>query len=174
MKHLRLLLLIAVACLIGGCGYQFGRQGTGLRPDIQRVAIPLFQNESYEPQLETVFANALRRQFMLRGRLEVVSTDYADIVFRGAVKSISTETVAHRGTTGDTVETRIGVTVLVQCEDPRSGTVIWRTPPTGLSESSLFLYSSDPILTFDSRRLAIEKIAEEMAMRIYNSFHNSF
>src|SRR4030042_5538643 len=83
--------LIWLACLWGtGCGYHFAGEGSGPKPGLQKIAIPVFENKTSEAELETLFAGALRHQFLVRGPFQVVSSNEAEAVFRGRIIRIET------------------------------------------------------------------------------------
>jgi hypothetical protein len=179
VKRLAALVAVSVVFLaFGGCGYRFAGEGPGPRPDIHRIAVPLFENSSFVPELEIVFANALRRQFMLHGRAQVVPVENADVIFRGKVLSVGIAPATQRLLGDDvsssvTAETLITVYVGIQCVDTRDGKVIWDVANLSFSANYLDTYSQ-PMLTFDNRRYALENIAQEISVRIYDRFYSNF
>ena len=80
---------VALALLVGGCGYSFVRYGGGLG-DVRRVAIRGLVNDSFEPGVEALVSDALTREFRQRGALRLVDDpDAADLVIGGAVKRVA-------------------------------------------------------------------------------------
>lgn len=172
-----------LALLMGsGCGYRFSGEGEGPRPGLKRVAIPVFENLTSEPELGSMFAAELRRQFMTRGNIQVVPIDDAEMVFKGRVTQIYSNAVAHRAferrfQTRLTLEARLYVTLDIRCEDARTGSVIWRDPK--FTDSRVFAQNPDPanldpILTFDNRHLALEFLARDMAIKLHDRFMSNF
>ena len=111
--------------LCSGCGYRFSGEGEGPRPGLKRVAIPVFENLTSEPELGRLFAAELRRQFMTRGDIQVVPIEHAEMVFKGKVTQIYSNAVAHRAfekrfQTRITLESRLYVTLDIRCEDART------------------------------------------------------
>ncbi|MGV8075391.1 MAG: LPS assembly lipoprotein LptE [Syntrophobacteraceae bacterium] len=174
--------ILAISLLmVAGCGYHFTGEGSGPRPGIKTVAIPIFENTTSQPELGSQFAGALRREFMQKGPYKVVSAEDADVIFRGRVTKIETTAVAHHEfkdhyNRRQTLQSRIYVTLDIRCEDPRNGTVVWQDPNFTYfrvyreSQSS----DEDPMVAFDNRRDAMEFLANEMAIRIHDRFLNDF
>lgn len=172
-----LMLLVTTA----SCGYHFSGEGSGPRPGLDTIAIPVFENNTSEPELGAIFAGELRNQFMERGPMRVVPVEAADAVIKGRIIDIHQQAVAHRSferrfETKLTIESRLYVTVDVRCEDGK-GKILWRDP-------HLIYYKvyrqnpnpqlPDPIVNFDSRQLALEGIAHEMAVRIHDRLLSNF
>lgn len=174
--------IIVPLILLSGCGYHFSGEGEGPRPGLRRISIPVFENSTSEPELGSMFAGELRKQFLLRGDLQVVPRDEAEVVFKGRITDIYTSAVAHRAfeqryQTRLTLEARLYITLDIRCEDARTGSVIWRD--SKFTESRVFGQNPDPanpdpILTFDNRRLALEYLARDMANQIHDRFMSNF
>jgi hypothetical protein len=174
--------VLMLSVMAASCGYHFSGEGSGPRPGLDTIAVPVFENTTSEPELGAIFATELRRQFMEKGPMQVVPVESADAVLKGRIIDIHTQAVAHRSfekrfETKLTVESRLYITVDIRCEDGQKGTVLWRDPR--------FTYykvyrqnpnprNPDPIVNYDSRRLALETIAHEMAVRIHDRLLNNF
>ncbi len=118
--------LVWVACLwLTGCGYHFAGEGSGPKPGMQKIAIPVFENKSSEAELETLFAGALRHEFMVRGTFQVVSTNEAEAVFRGRIIRLMTTELAHQRRIKPS-RARLFITVDVRCVDTKTGAVLWQ------------------------------------------------
>ena len=165
-------LIIAFSLLfLSACGYRFSGEGKGPCPEFNKIAIPMFENSTAEPRLEVVFTSALRREFNIRGGFKLVPSDQAQMIFHGRVKRLTTTDIAHREAK-DTIETRITVTLAIQCRDAENNTVIWEDPNMTYYEE--YFRTGNPITDFENRRHALEKIAREMAIRIHDRFSSGF
>jgi len=165
------LVIAAPLLLAAACGYHFSGEGAGPRPGLKRIAIPVFENQTAEPDLGSLFAGALRRQFLQKGNLVVVPSEQAEAVFKGRVTGLYTSEVAHRKAE-ETVETRLYVTLDVRCVDANNGTVLWQDPKFMFYK--VFTQAKDPMVSFDNRRQALAFLAEEMAIRIHDRFLSNF
>lgn len=153
------------------CGYHFSGEGEGPRPGLRYIAIPVFENKTSEPDLGSIFASALRREFITKGSLQVVPLEQAEAVFRGRITNISTAAVAHREAE-ETIQTRLYVTLEIRCVDTRDGKVLWQDPQ--FTYYQVMLQHSEPNVSFDNRRETLDYLAREMAIRIHDRFLSNF
>ncbi len=179
----RMVSVLAVTLLLAvGCGYHFTGEGSGPRPGIKTVAIPVFTNATSEPDLGSLFTGALRREFNQKGPYKVAPAEDADVIFRGRITNIRTTSVAHRMQEApferrETLQTRLYVTLDIRCEDPRNGTVVWQDPNFTyyrVYRENQDINNPDPLVNFGNRREALEFLANEMAIRIHDRFLNNF
>lgn len=170
-KHSKVLLFLAVLLLATGCGYHFTGEGAGPRPGLKNIAIPVFENNTSEPDLGSLFAGALRREFMQKGQLRVVPLEQAEAVFRGRIKEISAAPVAHRDVIV-TIQTRISVILDIQCVDVKTGAILWKDP--NFTYFRVYLEDPVPMVAFDRRREALEVMARETGIRIHDRFLSNF
>jgi len=164
--------LVALMLLLFGCGYHFSGEGPGPRPGLRSIAIPVFENSTSQAGLESRFATELRKDFILRSRLQVVPVDQAEGIMRGRITRIYTSQVGHRSSE-QTIETRIYLTVDVRFEDTRTGEILWQDP--AYTYFTVYFHDrEDPIVTFENRRRALEFLVQEMAIRIHDRFLINF
>lgn len=83
-----------IAMLAGGCGYHLTGTGTGLPSHIRSISIPIFANNSMEPEIELSLTEAIRDEFIEDGRLRVVAGTGADAVLEGEILSYRLEGLA--------------------------------------------------------------------------------
>lgn len=173
MKKLRpLSSVLCLLLILAGCGYHFSGEGPGPQPGLHSIAIPVFENNTSEPGLEALFASALRREFILRSKLQVVPIEKAQAIMRGRIVNIWTSRVAQKQVQ-ETVQTRLFLTVDIRCEDAQSGKVIWQYP--GYTYYRTYSEGSeDPVVLFENRRRAEEFLAQEMSIRIHDRFLANF
>lgn len=164
-------LFVAVLTLTSACGYRFSGPGAGPQPGLERIAIPVFANNTTQVGLGNLFATALRQDFILQSHLQVVPVSQAQAILRGRITGITTWAVAQRAVEA-TVETRLYLTVSVRCEDVRTGKVIWQYP--NYTYYTVYAESADPSTITKSRDQALQYLVQQMSIRIHDLFLNSF
>ncbi len=164
-------LMVMMLCFVCSCGYHLAGLNNGNSDGIQSVAVSLFSNETTEPNIEFMFTQALRDEFLKRGRIKLTSEEKADAIFKGRVIRIYTTDVAHTGVE-QTSETRIFVTVDVKCEDKRSGEIIWQDNQLTLYEE--YERGLEASEGYNKRVVALKYLAQQVAERIYDRFTSRF
>lgn len=181
-RRLKLSLITGVALfLLASCGYQFSGEGQGPEPGLTCISIPVFKNDTSEPNAGAIFAGALREQFMRKGDMKVVPEDEAQAVFEGTVKRIHSIAVAHSpvSTVSQriTIENRLYLVISIRCVDKRTHKVIWQDP--NFTYYKVYQVDDDPlqpeaIIGFQNRQNAILYIARETARRVHDRFLSNF
>jgi hypothetical protein len=167
----RVILLLTTVFLLASCGYHFTGEGAGPRPGLRTIAIPVFENNTSEPHLGSIFAGALRREFITKGDLQVVPTEQAEAIFRGRVTSIYSTAVAHREAE-ETIQNRIYVTLDIRCVNVQDGKVLWQDPQ--FTYYQVYLQNIDPNVSFANRSATLDNLAREMSIRIHDRFLSNF
>jgi hypothetical protein len=157
--------VVALAVLAGlaGCSYQFVRYGSALR-DVQTLSVRTPKNESYEPGIEYVVAEALREEAVRRGALRLLERPgAADVQLAGSVLSIETAPAA---VSSVVLALEYEVTLKLDLEAKRrDGT---RIPLDGrlLFETERYLASADVEATRKNRSEALRRLAHVLAERV--------
>ncbi|MGC8490912.1 MAG: LPS assembly lipoprotein LptE [Syntrophobacteraceae bacterium] len=178
-----LLFVVAFLALVSlsSCGYQFSGQGQGPEPGLTCISIPVFKNDTSEPNAGAIFAGALRQQFMRKGDMKVVPENQAQAVFQGTIKRIFAAPVGHNPvpTVSEriAVENRLYIVVSIRCVDTRTHKVIWQDP----NFTYYKVYQIDdnplqpqPLTGFENRQNAVLYIARETARRVHDRFLSNF
>ena len=174
------LLPLAYCLLLAGCGYQFQVEGQG--PTIgaataqirdgkaaPKLAIHIFENRSFEPNIELKYTDYSRKEFAAGSGARVVSaSESPDLVLKGQILSVVLPTLVFSITEG-TQESRATVTVRATVEDTRTGKVVWTQNATASSE---FFVTNDlqfnRVLQTRATEQAGHLIAEDLAVRFLN------
>lgn len=163
----RIVLLASFVAAAGGCsGYHFVHASEGLGP-VQRVAIQTFQNNSYEPGLDVLVTDALRREFQRRGGATLVADPaQADLVLAGAVLQLQTSARSFSSIA-------FALEYQVQMQIALSATRADGTPvavdSNALYEWELYLTSSDVEAERKNRDEALRRLAAVIASRVRES-----
>lgn len=171
LKGHRLIAGLLILVVFSGCGYGFRGTVNNLPPDIRSVSIPVFANESIEPGVEVVFANALIYEFNRSQVLQVVSESQAQAQIDGKIRSIAIDSVIY-ATLTQALQRRVTVTLEVTCRRSDNQMILWQNQ--SLSRYEVYPVSSDPTQTERNKQDAIKKIALDLSERIHNSILENF
>ena len=115
------------ACLLlalssaAGCGYSLvGTASSQILKGARTINISIFRDETNEPNLGFIMAEATRNRFVNDGRLRVVDSERADIVLDGVVREYRLDPIGF--SRKDQVQRyRVFVKTSVRLRDLRSG-----------------------------------------------------
>jgi hypothetical protein len=149
-----------------GCGYKLVRYGDGLG-EVDSVAIETLANESYEPGVETIVAEAFRREFLRRGAVRLTDdVGGADLVLSGRVLPIETVGLSYSSIVL-AIEYQLTLSVAIQATRG-DGTPV-PIDPRALRESERYLVSGDLEATRTNREEALRRVAGVLAERVHDA-----
>lgn len=117
-----LALILAAAPL--GCarrGYTFD---STYDKSIRTISIPIFDNETFHPGLETLLTQAIAHEIQTNTPWRVTDSSGADTRLEGRITAVQLRTLSTRNRTGLVEEQGLTVTVDFQWRDNRSGDVL--------------------------------------------------
>ena len=92
---LRAACLLAMLCLVAGCGYMVG---PAYSPNVRTVHVPLFENQLYRREIEFQLTEAVCKQIESQTSLRLAPMEYADTVLIGRIvdfdKNVLSETAS--------------------------------------------------------------------------------
>jgi outer membrane lipopolysaccharide assembly protein LptE/RlpB len=157
---LKWLPVLAALALLNGCaGYQLGSM---LPPDIQKVYVPTFVNQTTEPFIEIETTQATIVEFQLDGSLEVVREEQADSILEVTLKDYNLEAVGYskvRRTQAN--EYRVTITASILFKRKATDEVVVNYPAVIGQET--FPYSGD---LSSAKRAVLPQVAEQLAHNI--------
>ncbi len=118
----RAIILLVVALLSGCAGYTLGPIPPTFMKGVHKVAVPIFENTTYEPQVQTLITDTFIKQLQQDGTYEVTGLDQADAEIRGTIMAVTR--VRARAVIGNVLASsqfNLQVRVRVQVVNPRSG-----------------------------------------------------
>ncbi|HEY5657204.1 MAG TPA: LPS assembly lipoprotein LptE [Myxococcota bacterium] len=164
MRKLGWILLALVA--LPGCGYQLVGAGRGLG-GIRSMAIETPRNDSYQPGLEFVVADALRRELLRRGGVDLSSDPgEADLVVSGAVRPLE---VAAGSFSSVVLVLEYEVTMTLELAARRRDGAELPVDGQALRESERFLSSADVEAERKNRQEALRRLAQILAVRFFDA-----
>ena len=161
----------ALVCILAwmlagsGCGYQFVRYRDALG-DARRVAILGLENQSFEPGLDSLVADALHREFMQRGALQVVSDpETADLIVKGSVERLQTRRQSF-SSIEFVLESEVTMRLDLEVErrDGSSVPISQRV----LVGTEIYLASADVEVSRTNREEALRRLAGTLAGRFHD------
>jgi len=180
--------IVLLLAFTGACGYRIARFDNPELEGTSTIAIPYFENKTYEPGLDAVFTYAFVNKFRETGRLRVVGVDEADLILRGTIKKVDYHSLAM---TPDkrALEWRIWTTAQIVVEERTTGRVLWKrgtlknseeyrtTAQTAIEKDD----AGDDIQQLDElqldeadKRRAFQKLAADMAEQVHDGLLQGF
>jgi outer membrane lipopolysaccharide assembly protein LptE/RlpB len=165
-------LIVTVCIITTACGYRFTRAGN-FPSGVERIFIQIFENRTSEIGVENDIANELADQFTSRGNSTalVSSAKNADAVLTGVIASIQitttsrvTETIASARRVILTVDSKLTTS------DDRT---IWSAQRVAATDSYTVVPDSKEA-TEDNKRLALARVANQLAEILYNRLVEDF
>jgi hypothetical protein len=158
--------LLLAAFLLPACGYRPVRYGGGLG-DVRTLAIATLRNDSYEPGVEYVVSEALRREFLRRGAVRLLDDPgRADLVLSGRVQDVSV-----RGASFSSVLLALEYQLEIDLElaaERADGTPV-PIHDGALRESERYLASADVEAERKNREEAVRRVATLLAGRVHDA-----
>jgi hypothetical protein len=152
------LLLLAVG--LAGCGYSF----RGNLPDhIKTVGVPIFQNKTSEPAVESLLTSAVVDAFASNGRLRVVKPDDADAILTGEVVGYSVVSIAYDNLANVRLY-RLIVTMNLRLRDTKKNETLF--DQQGLREQADFQVLGAVSQTIGAEEGAVRAAATQVARSI--------
>jgi outer membrane lipopolysaccharide assembly protein LptE/RlpB len=174
MKQRKLFLTCVIPVMLlaaTGCGYHLAGRDNPLLDGINTIAVPYFRNDSFEAGAEAVFTRAFADEFIQSKRLRVVSIDAADVILRGTIKTVREEIISYNKN-DKAMEYRVYVTLDLALEKRDTGEVLWKRKR--LKHSEEYQVSNDIMVTESDKKVALEKVAKDLAKRAEESIIQGF
>jgi hypothetical protein len=136
------------------------------------VAIQTFKNESYEPGVEFVVADALRREFLRRGAVVLVDDAIdADLVVSGVVEPIVTRA---RSFSSIALALEWEATLQLAVYAERSDGTRTRLDGDATLATERYLASADIEVTRQNRDEAIRTMASNLAAHVHDMLYELY
>jgi hypothetical protein len=122
-RAVRMPLALALATALAGCaGYQLGPT---LGASYRSVAVVMFQNKTYQPQIEQPITSAIIRQFQSDGALRIESSANADIILTGEVTRYWRQELRSQSNDNNTPrEYEINISARIEAHDRVTGKLV--------------------------------------------------
>jgi hypothetical protein len=159
------ILCIFISLAAVGCG-GYGNQS--LYPaDVKSVCVQMFDNDSFRRGVEYELTDALAKRIEAQTPYKVISSsDKADTVISGRIKSVDTTVLSAERQTGRALEKEIRITAVVRWENLKTGKYLLdnETVSTTATFSEWQAQSFEYASTLAANKLA-QKIVEKMEIK---------
>jgi hypothetical protein len=167
MRALRLLVLLPLLSLVGCAGYQIGPIKPTIMKDVATIAVPTFTNDTLEPRIEVLLANAVIKQIQQDGTYRIARENEADALLLGTLDEIQRRPA--RSVRGNVLLTReyvVTLRVRYRLVQRTTGVELDQRSVTGTTS---FFVSGSSTLAADvnqDERQALPLAAEDLAVRL--------
>ena len=155
---------------VAGCGYHLARRGGTVPENVYTLAVPVFQNDTYEVGIEDLITDALIQEFQRNRWARIVPEERADAVLLGAIKGFVAVPIAF-ATADFAVEYRVRIKVKITLRD-REGNVIWQDREVSYSEE--YEVTPDIFISEANTRRAVARLAAELAEEVHDRIFDGF
>jgi hypothetical protein len=168
---MRFWLILGLALLLSGCGYQPIGRTTGPPQGVETVYIPLFVNRSLEPFLENLITQNVIEELSRRQGMRVVEdAGRADARLEGEILSFRADAVSF-GPDDRIGQYRAAMTIGAVLRRTDTGMVLWKGQ---LSWSQLYPVDLDKSIQEDNEQAALRVISRRLAENLYFRLHDNF
>ena len=165
---MRLLFLSLLALCLPGCaGYQLGPVKPKLLASVNTLAVSSFKNDTLEPRVEVLLANAVIKQIQQDGTYRVTDEKSADAILEGTIEEI--ERRPARSVRGNVLLTReFNLLLRIKYRVYRRDTGQDLDQRTVVGITSFFVSGSNPLAADvnQDERQALPLAAEDAAVRL--------
>ncbi|MEW5807777.1 MAG: LPS assembly lipoprotein LptE [Acidobacteriota bacterium] len=166
------LISIVSLLLLTSCGYRLAGQNIFLPPNIKRIAVIPFVNETKRSEIEQRITESITKELTKRGKYRVISSrENSDAFLEGAISSFSTNPIQFNPEGRATV-VEVSISVRAKLTDSADGNVIWNQEHFLYREQ--FDIPESEIDFFDQEIVAIERIAGSFARSLVTSLLEGF
>ena len=168
----RAVLLSLVLCSVAACGYRLAGKGTILPDHVRRIAVPLFKNETRQPDIAQRITEAVADEFIRRGGYTTTSSpEDAEALLTGTVTVYRRYPVGVR-TDGQASRYEIEIQVHAELQDLVNDVTLWKDDHFVFRDQ----YDVDPneSESFDESIVAIEEISRDFARTVVATIMEGF
>jgi outer membrane lipopolysaccharide assembly protein LptE/RlpB len=158
-----MVLLALATFLFPSCGYHFSGTGAIVPAGVKTLSIPVFFNATNEPYVDVEVTQAVVEEFMIDGRLKVVSLEDAELALRGKIMKYEVVPLSYNPQSF-VQQYRVHLVVEAFLEDLRAKKILWKEQ--GIESSFISDYAvtlGDIKATRIAKDAAIKKASQDIA-----------
>ena len=167
-------LLGITVLLTSACGYRVaGRSSTGLPSQVRTIAVPTFQNQTFQFKIEQKLTAAVIHEFLTRTSYHIQSDpDGSDAIIQGMVTSITSGTIVFDPSSGRTTKALLTIGVRVSVLDAKTRKPIYDA--TDLSFREPYEVSTDSATYFAEDSPALDRLSRDVASSLVSTILENF
>ena len=169
--------LTAAGAVSSSCGYALAGRGSFLPADLQTIGIPQFVNTTAVYEIEQVFTERVRTEFINRGNYKVLpQTTGVDALLVGEILNIQIQPASF---TDQQQASRyvLTVTAKIEFKDMKRNTVLWDNPQWAFREefeATAGTDALDPNAYFAQGSDALDRVGTEFAKSVVSAILEAF
>jgi outer membrane lipopolysaccharide assembly protein LptE/RlpB len=164
--------VLAMAAVLGSCGYHTAGSSSVLPPDVKTLAVPSFINQTHSYHLETGLTGAVIREFNTRTKYRIVqSTPGADATLQGTVVSTQVAPVAYDSVTGR-ASTGLVTIVMKVTLTAQDGRVLYSNPNYVFRDQ--YQLSNELTSFFEEQGPALERLQRDFSRTLVSDILEAF
>ena len=168
----RAVLLSLVLCSVAACGYRLAGKGTILPDHVRRIAVPLFKNETHQPDIAQRITEAVADEFIRRGGYTTTSSpEDAEALLTGTVTVYRRHPVGVR-TDGRASRYEIEIQVHAELQDLVNDVTLWKDDHFVFRDQ--YEIDSNESESFDESIVAIVEISRDFARTVVATIMEGF
>ena len=167
-------LLVMTVLLTSACGYRVaGRSASGLPPQVRTIAVPTFQNQTFQFKIEQKLTSAVIHEFLTRTSYHIQSDpEGSDAIIQGMVTSVTSGTIVFDPSSGRTTKVLMTVGVRVSVLDAKTRKPIYDS--TDFSFREPYEVSTDPATYFAEDSPALDRLSRDVASSLVTTILENF
>ncbi len=165
---------VLASVALSACGYHALNGANVLGPGVHSIELVSFENETREPGLENLVAEAMNEEFARRGWLKPElegQSGNPDLVMRGAIHTATMHSSSYSAS-ALALEEGVEVTLDVSVHRADTGELVWQHPD--LHVRDVFLSSADPQVFVSNKEQALRRMSSEIAERVHDELFQKF
>ena len=169
--------MVGVVWLIlsgAACGYRLASHANlGSAGSIRTIAIPAFQNETFQFKIEQLLTTSVMEEFLSRTSYRIQSQpEGSDAVLRGVVTALYSSPIVFDPGSGRTTEVLMTVNLRVTLVDTKTSQVLYEANDLLFRES--YEISTDPRVYFGENQPALDRLSRQVAASLVSTLLGNF
>jgi outer membrane lipopolysaccharide assembly protein LptE/RlpB len=165
-------LALTLLVVLGACGYRLAGKGSTLPEHVRRIAVPLFENETRQPDIAQRITEEVADEFIRRGGYTTTSSpENAEALLTGTVLVYRRNPVGI-GEEGRATRYEIEIQINAELQDLVNDVVLWKDDHFVFRDQ----YDVDPNESefFDESIVAIEEVSRDLARSVVATILEGF